>query len=165
MINNDDDFKNYLEIYHFYEEYDSNKYYDGNVFEMDYGRGNLSYIFELHILRNNNMYAYPIVSSESIYFNNLLEQNEDNVKFVIALEILSKMEKDKLIKYCNCDYHKSNFIMKMKKCKCCCGCIDSTKPSQKVINETRLNMNNDKNVTVTIFQISSPFQTFHSFFN
>ncbi len=106
--------------YHYYEVFDINKEYDNKIFEKDYGFGLHKYQFELHKIYN--------------------EWASDCIEIVIAMEILSKEERIRLAKYCQCIYCQSNFIKQRFMCACCVGCLRTCLPYQDVINDARKKM-------------------------
>jgi hypothetical protein len=75
--------------YDFYEVYDGSKNYTSDRFVIDYGHGEHTYEYYLHVFQNNRGFS-------------------KKKKFIVAYEILSSNEKKELVKYCCCEYHKSS---------------------------------------------------------
>ena len=79
----------YFKDYDFYEVYDSSKNYTSDRFFADYGHGKRIYEYYKWVIENNNGFS-------------------KKKKFIVAFEILSRDDRNELVKYCNCRYHKSN---------------------------------------------------------
>jgi hypothetical protein len=118
--------KEYFSSYHFYEKYDQNKDYDKIVFQHDYGFGIRKYIYELY--------------DGGMIFG----------QYVIAQEILNEYEKDCLVKYCQCEYHRMYWfnINKYYIYPSCIGCVGELNPSQENIDKTKKYMEECKTSNV-----------------
>lgn len=107
----------YFLEYHFYEVFDKDKNYVEGTFNADYGKGEHTYEYMNYVIGN---------------YKDNTEQ-----KFIVAQEVLSTEENAQLKEYCECAFHKGNFIKKLITCKCCVGCLESPFPQQYAINGSR----------------------------
>lgn len=117
------DVKEYLSSNDHYEEFDPTKEYSFSSFKHNYGKGIKTYELEKYVFTD-----YYDGDNEQVY--------------IAAKEILTHEEITMLGKYCNCAYHKTNFIGKIFQCQCCVGCIEAGDMfySQSIVNEARARM-------------------------
>lgn len=110
----------YFSEFHFFELFDANKKYDKDKFKKKYGN------------HDESTYEY------CLYKINVRETNED-LKYVVANEVLSEEQRKELAKYCQCEYHTTSWFNPFKyiTCQCCVGCLDSPFPRQYIIDKSR----------------------------
>lgn len=125
VINNDDFTERiFFEDLHHYEIFNELMYYDKETFVMDYGKGIITYQFELW----------------TIWFNS----GNNNMQYVVAKERLNDKEKSQLGKYCSCDYCSANIFNRWFKSPYYCGCITyDISPNQKYIDVAKMEFKND----------------------
>ena len=120
------DEKRYFKQYHFYERYDPSKRYDARL-TTDYG---------------HNIHLYE----HSTFNIAIWRKNEKEVRrYVVAVEQLSKEEKDALAPFCQCPLCRSPWIfigmhLFFGGCPCCYGCLavePTTTYNQRVIDQSR----------------------------
>ncbi len=132
---NDFNAEKYFSQYHHFEKFDQSQHYTKQMFKNDYGNGYLIYKYSVHILEDRHGFEM----------------------YVVAEEDLSKEDREQLIPYCKCTYHKMHWLnpLKLFFSRCYSGCLESTFTKQNVINDTReyLKKLNDENIT---FSISNP---------
>ncbi len=74
----------YFSEYHYYEKHEENKKYNNSKFQIDFGYGLHTYENKLFIMRDSN--------------------NTNEIKYVVANEVLEKDEREILGEYCPCPY-------------------------------------------------------------
>lgn len=114
------DEKNHFKEYHFYELYDKHKKYNNKPFMTDFGYG-------LH------QYEYVIVIVNNIHDNKFIE-------FIVAAELLTNEEKEKLKQYCECTKHTKNGYLNIYEKTLdtmFIPCIENYRVEQNVINRIR----------------------------
>ena len=119
VSNNNYNVQTLFREYDHYELYDSNKEYDKNKFQYDYGNGNKFYNFGLYIIQ--------------------FEESSEPINYVVAIEEVSDEELQKIAKYCQCTVCTSNWynLSRYFTCSCCIGCLKSFFPQQYQINDAR----------------------------
>ncbi len=108
------DASKYFENYHYFEKFDQNGEYTDEIFKKDYGHGDFTYKYILYILGGTE-------------------------KYIIVEEELSQENRDQLIPFCKCPYHKMSWMNPFRffVCRCCVGCLESPFTQQYVINDAR----------------------------
>ncbi len=119
------DYKTFLSKFHYYEPYDKTKEYTAQMFQQDFGKGLLTYKYELY------------------KFNT----GDDILEFICAEEHITDEEAKKLAPYCQCKYHLLSWYNPMKycTCKCCHGCLETEFRHHTVIDKTRVYVSTVKN--------------------
>lgn len=115
-----DDTHAILSNYHHAEFYDENKEYTKNKFMCDYGYGFNQYVY----------YGYIIISIK----------NENEAKYVVATELLTDEERQKLSKWCVCTRCSLSYFNPLRYQIYEYGCIKEGFNDQKTINDSRKSM-------------------------
>ncbi len=117
----------YFSEYHYFEKYDETKKYNNSKFQMDFGKGIHTYENELMVMRNPN--------------------NANEIKYVVASEVLAKDERAILADYCPCAYCNAILFKKISMDPCYEGCLKYGHhyTPQKHIDEARKKLNTSNN--------------------
>ena len=144
--------KNFFKDYHTFENYSPSNSYRKDLFTEDFGKGKLQYRNVKHTIYHvpKEVKEEDKIKDEKDFkkvFEELIKIKDDKNKrrkmqFVVAKEILTKEEREKLIPYCQCQrcIRWSINPVKYMICGCCVGCLnveDEFYTRQYIINSSR----------------------------
>ena len=113
----------YFATYDNYGKYDSNKIYEKEEYNMDYGKG----------MRRYRNYAYILTPQREQRTN-----GNNKLLYVVAVEVLPNNLQELYAKYCQCDCCRMSWWNPVRALMCshCYGCIKCN-PTQYTIRKTR----------------------------